>query len=53
MGKSLSILYEEYSLRYGGNPKYDFGHFIRVYSNLQHYYSIIRPKRIWWLEIDN
>lgn len=51
MKKSLSDLYEEYSQRYNGKPKHSFSHFIRVCSSLQHYYSIIRPKKIWWINV--
>ena len=42
--KSLTDLYEEYSKRYNGKPKHDFGHFIRVMSQLNHHRTLIRPQ---------
>lgn len=42
--KTLTILYEEYSKRYNGKPKHDFGHFIRVKSHLNHHRTLIRPQ---------
>ena len=48
MRKTLTDLYNEYVLRYNGNPKHNFLHFIRVMSSIEHHRNYIRPQIQWW-----
>lgn len=45
--KTLNDLYDEYVIKYNGNPKYDYCHFITTMSNIIFHYEIIRPMIIW------
>lgn len=51
--KTYHDLYDEYVERYNGEPKHDFGHFIRVMSSLEHHHELIRPRIIFWHGIEN
>lgn len=51
MEKTLSEQFQEYKLRYNGNPKHDFEHFLITMSNLRFHRDNIRPKIGWWQEL--
>lgn len=46
--KTLNDLYDEYVIKYNGNPKYDYCHFVTTMSNIIFHYEVIRPMIIWW-----
>ena len=51
MRKSLTDLYNEYTQRHNGKPKYSFSYFIRVMSMIDHHKTYIRPKIEWWSSV--
>lgn len=48
--KSYSDLYDDYTIKYNGKPKYDFIHFITVLSKIHHHRELIRPQIKWWMD---
>ena len=42
--KDLNVLYNQYFIKYKGEPKHGFCHFVRVMSMLEHHRTHIRPK---------
>ena len=51
--KTLSNLYEEYQEKHNGKPKHSFAHFATVLSKLRHHRKYIRPKIIFWENVQN
>jgi hypothetical protein len=49
--KTLTDLYNEYVEKYNGKPKYNFSHFIRVVSMIEHHRIYIRPMIEWWSNV--